>query len=144
MGAAARVIPLFSDLPATGQGFIRFWYRYPKKIARLEALRAWNRLSEADQAACLERLPAFVAWWELSATPRRYIPHASTFLNGRRWEDEIGDMDRPISNLGRCHWNINGTREPGRGQCEESATVQTLQGNCYCSRHGRSLGLLRR
>lgn len=139
--ASAKVVSLYEVLPEQGQDFILFWYRYPKKVAKLDAQRAWSRLSRADQRTCLERLPPLVAHWQLSGTLRRFIPYPATFLNGRRWEDDIADLDEPLTDLGRCDWNRNGTREAGRPQCEARATLNSPNGNCYCPLHGTKLGL---
>jgi hypothetical protein len=140
MSARGNVVSLFEALPAESQQFIAFWYRYPRKQARAEAERAWWRLSQADRAAALERIPAQVAQWQLSGTQRRFIPHASTWLNQRRWEDEIEDLDSPLTDLGQCDWNRHGTREPGRPRCEDRARVSAPNGNCYCTRHAPMAG----
>lgn len=142
--SAAKVVSLFETLPEPAQEFVLFWYRYPKKVAKLDAQRAWARLSRADQRSCLDRLPMIIAHWQLSGTQRRFIPYPATFLNGRRWEDDLQDIDEPITDLGRCDWNRNGTREPGGGQCDSRATLNAPNGNCYCQAHGAKLGLWRR
>lgn len=136
---AAQVISLFDVLPEQGQQFIGFWYRYPKKVGKLEAQRAWARLSRDDREAAAAALPAHVAHWQLSGTEKRFIPHPATWLNGRRWEDELQDLDEPLQDLGRCEWNANGNREPGQGRCASRAkhTVITGSGSphCYCEAH---------
>ena len=138
---SAAVVSLFESLPEDGQQFVLFWYRYPRKVCKLEAQRAWSRLSPADRAACLERLPAHVAQWQLSGTPRRFVPHAATFLHQRRWEDEIEDLDAPLADLGQCMWNLNGKREPGRPRCDAMAIATDERGIVYCAAHARKLGL---
>ena len=141
----AQVVSLFEALPDDGQQFILFWYRYPKKVAKREAQRAWARLSSQDRAECLARLPAMVAHWQLSGTLRRYIPHPSTFLNGRRWEDELDGLDEPLTDLGRCEWNKNGNRDPGKGQCEAPAQhSHPTYGTVYCAAHASVIGIGRR
>lgn len=140
MSGAANVVSLFEVLPEDGQQFILFWYRYPRKQGKLEAQRAWSRLSAADRAAALQRMPAQVAQWQLSGTQRRFIPHASTWLNQRRWEDELQDLDAPLTDLGQCDWNQHGTREPGRGRCEARAKFSAPNGNCYCPKHAPLAG----
>ena len=135
MNARGNVVSLFEALPQDGQQFILFWYRYPRKQGKLEAQRAWARLAGADRTAALERLPAQVAQWQLSGTERRFIPHPATWLNQRRWEDELEDLDSPLTDLGQCDWNRHGTREPGKARCEARATASAPNGNCYCPRH---------
>jgi hypothetical protein len=78
-------------------GFARFWDAYPKKVGKAEAERAWGRLGVDEQM--LSAIMAAVA--EQSRQPswrdttRKYVPNASTWLNGRRWEDQIGSS--PVS-----------------------------------------------
>jgi hypothetical protein len=67
--------------------FEAFYRRYPRRVGRLAALRAWTsalkRASAAEIMAGLERqLP------ELSRRESKYIPHPSTWLNQGRWQDE--------------------------------------------------------
>lgn len=139
--AGGNVVSLFEVLPQEGQQFILFWYRYPRRVSKIEAQRAWSRLSAADRTAVLERLPAQVAHWQLSGTERRFIPHPATWLNQRRWEDELDDLDSPLTDLGQCDWNQHGTREPGQPRCEGRAKHTAANGNCYCPAHARRLGI---
>lgn len=144
--SAQHLALVYSAIPEPEQQFVAFWYRYPRKVNKLDAQRAWARISPADRAACLERLPAHVAHWQLSGTLRRFIPHPATFLHQRRWEDEIEDLDSPLTTLGQCEWNRNGTREPGRPQCEAGAVAtapvgHANAGHVYCAAHARSLGI---
>ncbi len=68
--------------------FEKFWTEYPKKIAKQAAWKAWQRsnLDNETQSiiqALIHQKPA------LEAKEERFIPHASTWLNQRRWEDDI-------------------------------------------------------
>jgi hypothetical protein len=72
-------------------GFAKFWASYPRKVGKAAAEKAWRRLKPtADLLAKI--LPALVT---AKTTPGwtkdggQFIPHASTWLNGKRWEDEI-------------------------------------------------------
>ncbi|HWO69646.1 MAG TPA: hypothetical protein VNP94_02680, partial [Actinomycetota bacterium] len=67
--------------------FEAFYRRYPRRVGRLAALRAWTsalkRASAAEIMAGLERqLP------ELARREPKYIPHPATWLNQGRWQDE--------------------------------------------------------
>ena len=74
--------------------FDRFWAIYPRKVAKAAALKAWTALR--PDAALLEVLLAAVERQVASEGWRRdggaFIPHAATWLRGRRWEDEIGPV----------------------------------------------------
>lgn len=64
-------------------GFDEFWAAYPRKVAKARALTAWRNLNKADRKAAIDALPS----WPFS-TEQKYIPHAATWLNQRRWEDD--------------------------------------------------------
>jgi len=67
--------------------FADFWLLYPRRVARKDAERAWARISERDR---VEALTALVGWRRVWADKDpQFIPHASTWLNGERWTDEL-------------------------------------------------------
>jgi len=69
--------------------FDQFYSRYPKKVARKEAEKAWARLSPDDKQKALEALPTHLKYWDIKGTEREFIPHPATWLNGARFEDEL-------------------------------------------------------
>jgi hypothetical protein len=73
----------------TPDTFSVLWDLYPRKTGKASAVKAWTRLKEPDRQAALDALPAHVAYWESSRTAKHFIPHPATWLNGRRWEDEL-------------------------------------------------------
>ena len=68
--------------------FLEFWNRYPKKKARASAIKAWVKLKPAEQFAAIDGVRKYMLSGEWSNP--QFIPYPATFLNGRRWEDEIG------------------------------------------------------
>lgn len=70
-------------------GFDEFWRAYPRRVARLAAQKAWHAMSIADRAAAVAAVPAHVAYWQARDTADDKIPHPASWLNGRRWEDEL-------------------------------------------------------
>ena len=67
--------------------FAGFWKTYPRGEDKQAAIRAWDRLKPSD--ATIDAMgPALLRQIAASENPRRYMPYASTWLNGRRWEDE--------------------------------------------------------
>lgn len=74
--------------------FEEFYKAYPKKVARKDAEKAWSRLTPAEQEQAMEALPNHVRYWSANGTPKEYMPHAATWLNGARYEDEI-EMPKP-------------------------------------------------
>lgn len=72
--------------------FASFWASYPNKKGKGYALKAWNKIKGVNKLA--NRIIASVEdhktkdpQWKKDGG--QYIPHPSTFLNGRGWEDEI-------------------------------------------------------
>jgi hypothetical protein len=76
----------------TGQndeGFAKFWSAYPRKQAKAEAAKAWKSQKLAPLA---DLIVADVTRRRLDDCQWRdpqYIPHPTTYLRQRRWEDEI-------------------------------------------------------
>ena len=64
-----------------------FWTAYPRKVGKATALRAWSKLRPSPSLA--ETLTAALHLQAATWDDPQFIPHPSTWLNGRRWEDEI-------------------------------------------------------
>lgn len=77
--------------PEGDAAFDRFWARYPRKQDKAKARRAWSKLS--PDRALVDRIMAALEIQRRSESwtreGGRYIPMPSTWLNGRRWEDEL-------------------------------------------------------
>lgn len=76
-----------SSSPPVGNRFEEFWELYPKKEAKKPAARVWAKMVFEDRLAAMAGVRRWIAsgrW----ADPQ-YIPLATSFLNQRRWEDEI-------------------------------------------------------
>lgn len=74
--------------------FDAFWAIYPRKDGKQAAYKAWCKL-RPDRATCA----AMAAGLERARTSRQwtkddgeFIPHASTWINGRMWEDQGVDL----------------------------------------------------
>lgn len=81
--------PSASESP--DDSFAHFWEQYPKKVAKPQALKAWKKIKSrghvlAELMAGLEQQKASGDWRKEDG---KFIPHPATWLNGRRWEDEI-------------------------------------------------------
>lgn len=74
--------------PAAPDGFPDFYALYPRREKRRAAEKAWRGMSAKDRAAAMEGLRRFVrdVW---PGKDREFIPHPASWLNGRRWEDEL-------------------------------------------------------
>jgi hypothetical protein len=69
--------------------FNLFWAQYPKKVGKLTARRSWEKLSQENQQKALEAIVEHRKYWVAKGTDWEFIPHASTWLNQERFEDEL-------------------------------------------------------
>lgn len=69
--------------------FDEWWSTYPRKTGKQSAVKAWEKLSDASRQAALSAIGAHVEHWQRSKTQQQFIPHPATWLNGRRWEDQL-------------------------------------------------------
>lgn len=75
-------------LAQASSAFSRFWQAYPKKSAKVNAAAAWSKHkcdAIADEILTALELHKKTAQWK----DRQFIPHPASWLNARRWEDEI-------------------------------------------------------
>lgn len=69
-------------------GFEDFWALYPRRVARKDALRAWERVAPALHVTVIEALFDWRRVW-MQRGEMQFVPHAATWLNGERWDDEL-------------------------------------------------------
>ena len=75
--------------------FEMFWKSYPKKTAKESAKKAWIKIKPNDEL--IAKITKAVKDQKLSDREQQFIPHAATWLNNKRWEDEIaGTTQKPI------------------------------------------------
>ena len=70
--------------------FAEFWAAYPRKAGKRAAWRAWKAAGKrgADPAAIVKAALRFAE--QRHGQDPQYTPHASTWLNGARYDDEPG------------------------------------------------------
>jgi len=68
---------------STDVEFETFYSSYPRKVAKPQARKAWNK----NKCVLSEVLPSLEQHKKNWKDPQ-FIPHPSTWLNQRRWEDE--------------------------------------------------------
>jgi len=69
--------------------FEQFWQLYPRKVGKLTAKRSWEKLSQENKQKALEAIAEHRKFWVAKGTDWEFIPHASTWLNQERFEDEL-------------------------------------------------------
>jgi hypothetical protein len=82
-----RVVDGGADENANAPDFSDFWLLYPRRVAKKEAAKAWDKLTPTAQVAAVTGLVAWRRVW--AKRDLDYVPHAASWLNGERWEDEI-------------------------------------------------------
>ena len=68
------------------EGFDLFWAIYPKKVAKLDAMKAWDQTKRIRPG--IEELIAAVRKLELSTSDLTFCPHPATWLRRGQWMDE--------------------------------------------------------
>jgi len=95
---AASIYRTKGSEPCDGASdFSAFWTAYPKKRDRLKAMRAWNATRTTRPAldvvlAALEQFRVSADWTKEDG---RFIPHASSWLNGERWTETESERPSP-------------------------------------------------
>lgn len=71
--------------------FARFWALYPRKVSKDAARKAWDKLDLSAELfeTMIQALGAQSLSVDWTKDNGQFIPHASTWLNGKRWEDEV-------------------------------------------------------
>ena len=73
--------------------FIEFWSAYPKKIAKGQAYRSWQKMKPKASRTLVDTILASIIEHNKSDQWKKehgqFIPYPSTFINQRGWEDEL-------------------------------------------------------
>jgi DNA-binding transcriptional ArsR family regulator len=96
-----RLLPPLSP-QGESAGFREFYDRYPKKEAREKAWQVWKKLKlDPYQAVIVQSVDDHMAR-DCKWQDRQYIPMPATFLNGRRWEDDLTPVTVPLAQLSKA------------------------------------------
>lgn len=78
----------------TDGGFDEFWKAWPRKIGKAKARQAWDKATRTVDPAVIIAAVGAQKPALLSREPK-FRPHATTWLNQRRWEDEVEAVEPP-------------------------------------------------
>mgnify|MGYP003627825872 FL=1 len=117
--------------------FEQFYKLYPRKEKRLTAEKSFKKLSSKDKLDAYNGLINYIKVWsekykaEGWLTKTQYIPLPPSFINQRRWEDEI---ELPKQDAG---WQKDATGRFFKGYCllcgsGESYTENERKGDSRC------------
>lgn len=82
-------------------GFDDFWEVYPRHTAKENARKAWEKLNPSAelQEKIVTAVKAYAVSPQWKKDNGQFIPHPATFLNQKRWEDEVprtSTWDNPV------------------------------------------------
>lgn len=86
------------------ESFETFWKLYPKKVDKKKTLSLWLKL-KPDQSlinTIMQSLGKYCVSESWTKDGGRFVPHASTWLNAERWNDEVpASAGKPASFMSR-------------------------------------------
>ncbi len=78
-----------STVTNTVTNFNDFWSVYPRKEGKSSADKTWKKLSEVERQLAISDCQI-----RFKNQERKFVPHGSTYLNQKRWVDEL-DVEQP-------------------------------------------------
>ena len=93
--------PSPSQVNNTNTLFDKFYQNYPKKVGKPKALQAFKKIDPDENLffEMLQKLEIQKSSPQWSKNNGEFIPHPSTWLNNRRWEDELQIQTNSRPNL---------------------------------------------
>ncbi len=91
-----------AESEALNKSFDLFWEKYPRKTAKQQALSAWRKLKPDEKLveriiAAIDKHKRSTQWTQDNG---QFVPYPATWLNGRRWEDEITEVKDNVTRSG--------------------------------------------
>lgn len=111
--------------PPQPSSFERFWKVYPKKKAKIEAEKAWNKINPSSELtdrivkAVIEQRQSH----DWTKEGGKFIPYPATWLNRGEWEnEEVSIPQQPKKKIGDMETDVNFKRGsftvPGKSKDE--------------------------
>lgn len=85
----------------SSESFEQFWKAYPKrpsgKGSKPDALRAWKKMTETEQAEAMRTIHLFASCPQWTKDGGEFIPQINTWMNQKRWESppEVSAQRKP-------------------------------------------------
>ena len=73
--------------------FSDFWKLYPKRLAKEDARKAFKKLKMTDEL--FQQIAKAIKDQGLATGDLKFVPYPATWLNGKRWEDEVKVASAP-------------------------------------------------
>lgn len=83
--------------------FDSFWSTYPRRIAKANAVKAWQKAIKAtDPLAIIDAAARYAA--SVGGKDKQFVKHPATWLNGGCWDDETEEPPQPEILPGSDAW----------------------------------------
>ena len=92
-----NVVQMPNQEPDLSIDFTDFWGMYPRRVAKKDARRAWEKISANQHTEIMIAIFEWARIWREENREDSHIPHPATWLNGERWEDEFPKWHRPYT-----------------------------------------------
>jgi len=87
--------------------FEHAWILYQKTGVKKTALTSFRRLTKDEMKKCIQHIPSYVMAHR-DADKMDYLPHFSTYINQRRWNDSLPYQSKRINPAkGMVNWDAN-------------------------------------
>lgn len=127
-------VPLVEAEEVEPYPFLKFWNTFNFKKNKQAAEKAWKKLNNKDRAEAIAKIPNYYAYLEHKRSTgfNQNNLYPSTYLNGRRWEDDYSITDSTPQNNGNNNKQYNNReaqrqqnlREMGEWLAEAAAAVR--------------------
>ena len=91
-----NVVQMPTQEPELSIEFSDFWGMYPRRVAKKDARKAWDKITPKLHNQILTALFEWSRIWK-DRGEIEYIPYPASWLNGERWEDEYPPHHRPYT-----------------------------------------------
>lgn len=89
--------------------FLKFWEAYPKKANRPTAVKAYGKIKPMSHEV-MDKILLGIERYQNSGlwSNKQFIPYPATFLNNRKWEDEVENLSSGVNRDGKPSYDIEG------------------------------------
>lgn len=91
-----NVVQMPTPEPELSIEFSDFWGMYPRRVAKKDARKAWDKITPKLHNQILTALFEWSRIWK-DRGEIEFIPYPASWLNGERWEDEYPPHHRPYT-----------------------------------------------
>jgi hypothetical protein len=106
--------------------FDEFWQMYPRKVAKFVAKKSWKRLTKKEVIKVKSVLADHKLRWKDKEL--QYIPHASTWLNQKRFDDELEPLPKKeLTSEQKDHIKMENLKKEWEEAQEDIATQEEVK-----------------